>query len=100
MQSQAFKHCTVVTIAHRIQSVIDADMIIMLSDGCLVEQGPPWQLVEDVSSTKCTSCIIVHYARTVVYVLLRLRLSVTLLRLSAVSLLQYQCNSDSDAHNG
>jgi ABC-type multidrug transport system fused ATPase/permease subunit len=55
IQSQAFKHCTVVTIAHRIQSVIDADMILVLSDGCLVEQGAPWQLVEDVSSTKCTS---------------------------------------------
>eukprot|EP00953_Heterococcus_sp_UTEX-ZZ885_P022105 12272-Heterococcus_DN1.PRE.3 len=56
----AFKHCTVVTIAHRIQSVIDADMIIVLSDGCLVEQGPPWQLVED--------CMLATDAKRMLYV--------------------------------
>ena len=46
---QAFKNCTVATVAHRIQTIIDSDVIIVLSDGVLVENGPPSQLIANVS---------------------------------------------------
>jgi ATP-binding cassette subfamily C (CFTR/MRP) protein 4 len=40
-----FKDCTVITIAHRINTVIDADMIIVMADGRCVESGSPLSLL-------------------------------------------------------
>ena len=34
--SQEFKHRTVVTIAHRIHTVIDSDLVLVLSDGMCI----------------------------------------------------------------
>lgn len=50
-----FKERTVVTIAHRLDTVIDSDMVIMMEKGRCVEMGAPFSLLvkheEDVSIT-------------------------------------------------
>lgn len=45
-----FKDCTVCTIAHRIPTVIDSDLVLVLSDGRAVEFDTPGRLLEDKSS--------------------------------------------------
>lgn len=45
-----FSHCTIVTIAHRLHTVMECDRIIVLSNGCIVEDGPPQRLLRDTSS--------------------------------------------------
>ncbi|GMJ00761.1 Arabidopsis thaliana ATP-binding cassette C5, multidrug resistance-associated protein 5 [Hibiscus trionum] len=45
-----FKNCTVCTIAHRIPTVIDSDLVLVLSDGRVAEFDTPQRLLEDKSS--------------------------------------------------
>ncbi|XP_072965266.1 ABC transporter C family member 5-like isoform X1 [Typha angustifolia] len=45
-----FKDCTVCTIAHRIPTVIDSDLVLVLSDGRVAEFDSPSRLLEDRSS--------------------------------------------------
>uniref|UniRef100_A0A5B7A4I4 ABC-type xenobiotic transporter n=1 Tax=Davidia involucrata TaxID=16924 RepID=A0A5B7A4I4_DAVIN len=45
-----FKECTVCTIAHRIPTVIDSDLVLVLSDGRIAEFDTPARLLEDKSS--------------------------------------------------
>ncbi|KAK7859406.1 abc transporter c family member 5 [Quercus suber] len=45
-----FKNCTVCTIAHRIPTVIDSDLVLVLSDGRVAEFDTPMRLLEDKSS--------------------------------------------------
>ncbi|XP_068661433.1 ABC transporter C family member 5 isoform X1 [Aristolochia californica] len=45
-----FKDCTVCTIAHRIPTVIDSDLVLVLSDGRIAEFDSPLRLLEDKSS--------------------------------------------------
>lgn len=40
-----FRDCTLVTIAHRINTVIENEMILVFADGRCVEQGPPQVLL-------------------------------------------------------
>ncbi|KAJ7618244.1 P-loop containing nucleoside triphosphate hydrolase protein [Mycena polygramma] len=40
-----FADCTVLSIAHRIGTIIDFDIILVMEDGMLVESGPPAQLL-------------------------------------------------------
>lgn len=46
----AFRGCTLVVIAHRINTVLDSDLILVFHDGKCVEQGPPAQLRADPGS--------------------------------------------------
>ncbi|KAF3513856.1 hypothetical protein F2Q69_00006139 [Brassica cretica] len=48
---QHFADCTVVTIAHRISSVIDSDMVLLLDQGLIKEHDSPGRLLEDKSSS-------------------------------------------------
>merc|ERR1712018_638472 len=36
-----FKHCTVITIAHRLNTILDSDFIAVLSDGKMIEFDQP-----------------------------------------------------------
>ncbi|XP_010936071.1 ABC transporter C family member 5 isoform X2 [Elaeis guineensis] len=45
-----FRDCTVCTIAHRIPTVIDSDLVLVLNDGRVAEFDSPLRLLEDKSS--------------------------------------------------
>uniref|UniRef100_A0A7S1T954 Probable ATP-dependent transporter ycf16 n=1 Tax=Compsopogon caeruleus TaxID=31354 RepID=A0A7S1T954_9RHOD len=47
---QYFYDCTVICIAHRLQTILDSDHILVLDQGHLVEQGSPRSLLDDESS--------------------------------------------------
>jgi ATP-binding cassette, subfamily C (CFTR/MRP), member 4 len=40
-----FSDCTIITIAHRLETIMDSDLILVLDDGHLVEQGSPESLL-------------------------------------------------------
>ena len=50
VMNKAFASCTVVTIAHRINTIINSDQIIMLQEGELLENGNPITLFSDENS--------------------------------------------------
>ncbi|KAJ2491251.1 Canalicular multispecific organic anion transporter 1 [Coemansia sp. RSA 2049] len=41
-----FKDCTVLTIAHRLKTIMGSDRIVVLDNGRVVEVGPPSELLE------------------------------------------------------
>lgn len=45
-----FKHSTVITIAHRLNTILDSDRIVVMADGEIIEMGPPNDLLADSSS--------------------------------------------------
>uniref|UniRef100_A0A164Y1G1 ABC-type xenobiotic transporter n=1 Tax=Daucus carota subsp. sativus TaxID=79200 RepID=A0A164Y1G1_DAUCS len=48
---QHFQDSTVLTIAHRITSVLDSDMVLLLENGLIQEYDVPTKLLEDKSSS-------------------------------------------------
>ncbi|KAL0354577.1 UNVERIFIED_CONTAM: ABC transporter C family member 8 [Sesamum radiatum] len=46
---EEFAYCTVITVAHRVPTVIDSDMVMVLSYGKLVEYDEPSKLMETTS---------------------------------------------------
>ena len=44
---EEFVNVTVLTIAHRIQTIIDYDRILVLDKGLIAEFGPPAELLAD-----------------------------------------------------
>ena len=54
MREEAARRCmTVITIAHRLNTIMDYDLVLVLSQGRLVEYGNPRELVavgSDISS--------------------------------------------------
>ncbi|KAK4535007.1 hypothetical protein CDCA_CDCA03G1032 [Cyanidium caldarium] len=54
MLRRHLRHSTLVIIAHRLQTVMDCDLILAMADGRVVESGPPAALLQQSSS---------HFAR-------------------------------------
>ncbi|XP_052177409.1 ABC transporter C family member 3 isoform X2 [Diospyros lotus] len=48
---QHFSECTVLTIAHRITSVLDSDMVLLLDNGLVMEYDSPIKLLQNKSSS-------------------------------------------------
>jgi len=42
-----FLDTTVITIAHRLNTIADYDRVIVMSKGQIVEDGAPWELIEE-----------------------------------------------------
>jgi len=47
---EAFPGCTVLTIAHRINTILDSDKILVMKDGQAAEFAPPDELLKDENS--------------------------------------------------
>ncbi|CAL5017308.1 unnamed protein product [Urochloa decumbens] len=47
---QEFGDCTVLTVAHRIHTVVDSDLILVFSEGRIVEYDTPSKLLKDENS--------------------------------------------------
>jgi ATP-binding cassette, subfamily C (CFTR/MRP), member 1 len=47
---EAFPGCTVLTIAHRVNTIMDSDKILVMKDGVAVEFAPPKELLADEDS--------------------------------------------------
>lgn len=47
---EEFRHATTITVAHRLNTIIDSDRIIVLDGGKLVEIGSPQELAADKNS--------------------------------------------------
>ena len=45
-----FKSQTVITIAHRLDTIIDYDRIFVMANGNLIESGKPLDLISDIKS--------------------------------------------------
>ncbi|KAL6644155.1 hypothetical protein ACP70R_018921 [Stipagrostis hirtigluma subsp. patula] len=58
---EEFSDCTVLTIAHRIHTVIDSDLILVFSEGKIIEYDTPSKLLEDANSE--FSRLIKEYSR-------------------------------------
>ena len=43
---EKFVNTTVITIAHRINTIADYDRVVVLRQGEVAEEGAPWKLIE------------------------------------------------------
>ena len=45
-----FESSTVLAVAHRLATIVDFDMVVVLDAGCLVESGRPYELLQKSDS--------------------------------------------------
>lgn len=43
-------HCTIITIAHRLHTVLNSDRVVLMQEGEILEVGSPRELLSDHSS--------------------------------------------------
>ena len=64
---EEFESCTLIAIAHRLHTIIDADMVIVMDRGMAAESGSPSELLsnpEGVFSSKPYDCILTDDTET------------------------------------
>lgn len=49
---EEFKDKTIIAVAHRLETIMDFDRVVVLDQGCLREQGSPSQLLKMDSAFK------------------------------------------------
>jgi ABC-type multidrug transport system fused ATPase/permease subunit len=47
---EGFSQCTVLTIAHRLNTILDSDRVIVVNEGCIAEFDEPSRLLKDNST--------------------------------------------------
>merc|ERR1719198_2101572 len=47
---ESFKDCTMIVVAHRLQTIIESDKVLVLNSGEVQEFGAPSELLEDPTS--------------------------------------------------
>ena len=50
MVKEKFQECTVLTIAHRLKTVVNSDRIIVMGEGNIIEEGTPEELLSKEDS--------------------------------------------------
>ncbi|KAJ8925147.1 hypothetical protein NQ315_001332 [Exocentrus adspersus] len=53
---EVFSECTILTVAHRLRSILNCDLVMVLDSGSLVEYDDPKKLVEDKTSAFYKMC--------------------------------------------
>lgn len=53
---EIFSQCTILTIAHRLHSILNCDMVMVLDSGGLVEYDNPKKLIQDESTAFYKMC--------------------------------------------
>ena len=51
-----FKHATIITIAHRLETIADSDRVVVMDDGNVVEFDTPLALLDDEKSSFHSLC--------------------------------------------
>lgn len=46
-----FKNCTILTIAHRLETIADYDIVVVMDQGTVVEIGSPLELLSESQPT-------------------------------------------------
>ena len=53
-----FKHCTVLTIAHRLNTIMDADRVLVMDQGIAAEFDQPHVLLQVRLFSMCSCCVV------------------------------------------
>jgi ATP-binding cassette subfamily C (CFTR/MRP) protein 1 len=56
MIRREFSDCTVLTIAHRLETILDFDLVVVMDDGTVGEMGQPGDLLQNEGSK--FSCLV------------------------------------------
>lgn len=59
-----FANCTILTIAHRLHTVMDCDKVLVMDAGRLVEYGEPYELLNELSGNKTFYSMVKQTGRT------------------------------------
>ena len=55
-----FQGVTVLTIAHRLLTIMDSDVILVMSEGTLVEQGEPHEILQRTGGSELRRMVNAH----------------------------------------
>nr|UJH94428.1 Yor1.1 [Starmerella bombicola] len=54
--SREFSHCTILCVAHRLQTIVNYDKVVIMEAGKILEEGTPKRLFDDKSSRFASMC--------------------------------------------
>lgn len=59
-----FANCTILTIAHRLHTVMDCDKVLVMDAGRLIEYGEPYELLNELAGNKTFYSMVKQTGRT------------------------------------